>query len=233
MTGIVTAVRDGEAPEGSKPVASVVGDGPVLDGEMLGLCLFVKEYTLSTFGDALRTVVPPNALSKIVTYYRVNGGEGVKSRMQALHGAVGERGRLVWSLIEHKTRFTRQAVQSEVDFDCTKTLAAMLSLGIIEKCTEVKPSSAGRVRRIFSPAGSLAEPQDWDAALAQVTGRNQRKLFDALRRAAEEGSSREESALYEAAGLTQASGHNAAKALAEKGYLVAAEETDYRNPFTV
>ena len=32
MTGIVTAVREGEAPEGSKPVAAVVGDGPILDG---------------------------------------------------------------------------------------------------------------------------------------------------------------------------------------------------------
>ncbi|MBO7404353.1 MAG: primosomal protein N' [Clostridia bacterium] len=234
MTGIVTAVRDGEAPEGSKPVAAVVGDGPVLDGELLGLCLFVKEYTLSTFGDALRTVVPPNALSKIVTYYRVNADtDAVKSAMQALKGAVGERGRLVWSLIEHRQRFTRQAVQTEVDFDCTKTLSAMLDLGIIEKCTEVKRSSAGLIRRTYSPASALADDDAWDAALAGITGRNQRKLLDALRRAAEEGSSREESALYEAAGLTQAAGHNAAKALAEKGLLVAAEETDYRNPFTV
>ncbi|MBQ3707005.1 MAG: primosomal protein N' [Clostridia bacterium] len=232
MTGIVTAVRDGETPEGAKPVAAVVGDGPVLDGELLGLCLFLKEYTLSTFGDALRTVIPPNAMSKIVTYYRVApAGENTKNAMQALKAAVGERGRLVWSLIEHRQRFTRQAVQAEVDFDCTKTLTAMLGLGLIEKVTEVKRSSAGLIRRTYSLSSALEG--GWDAAFAGVTGRNQLKLLEALRHAVEEGGSREESALFEAAGLTQAAGHNAAKALTEKGLLVAAEETDYRNPFTV
>ena len=234
MTGIVTAVREGEAPEGSKPVAAVVGDGPILDGELLGLCLFLKEYTLSTFGDALRTVVPPNAMSKIVTYYRVAPeGERTKGAMQALKTAVGERGRLVWSLIEHRQRFTRQAVQAEVDFDCTKTLSAMLGLGLIEKVTEVKRQSAGLIRRTYSPSSELAADGGWNAAFAGITGRNQRKLLEALRRAVDEGGSREESALCEAAGLAQAAGHNAAKALAEKGLLVAAEETDYRNPFTV
>ncbi len=48
MTGVVTAVRDGEAAEGIKPVAASVGDGPILDGEAGALCLFMKESPSGT-----------------------------------------------------------------------------------------------------------------------------------------------------------------------------------------
>ncbi len=46
-----------------KPVHScLVGRAP-LTKEMLGLCLFLKEHTLCTFGEAVRTILPPGALS--------------------------------------------------------------------------------------------------------------------------------------------------------------------------
>ena len=46
-----------------KPVHSVVKDRFSLNEEMLGLCLFLKEHTLCTFGEAVRAVLPPGALS--------------------------------------------------------------------------------------------------------------------------------------------------------------------------
>ena len=52
-------------PEGVT-VKSIVGCvSPIftLTDEMLGLCRFLKEYTLCTFGEAVRTVLPPGALS--------------------------------------------------------------------------------------------------------------------------------------------------------------------------
>ena len=47
-----------------KPVQSVLRDRPPMSEEMLGLCLFLKEHTLCTFGEAARTVLPPGALSE-------------------------------------------------------------------------------------------------------------------------------------------------------------------------
>ncbi len=47
-----------------KPVHSVLKDRPPLTEEMLGLCLFLKEHTLCTFGEAVKTVLPPGAFSK-------------------------------------------------------------------------------------------------------------------------------------------------------------------------
>ncbi len=69
--GVVTAIKEFSNGENIKPVHSVVADRFSFNEEMLGLCLFLKEYTLSTFGDAARTILPPGALSeKLNVKYR-------------------------------------------------------------------------------------------------------------------------------------------------------------------
>ena len=64
--GVVTKVKDSaEVKDGVtiKAVSSVVSSIFTLNDEMLGLCFFLKEYTLCTLGEAVRTVLPPGALS--------------------------------------------------------------------------------------------------------------------------------------------------------------------------
>ncbi|MBO7304576.1 MAG: DEAD/DEAH box helicase family protein, partial [Clostridia bacterium] len=61
--GVVAALEDMPAGENIKPVLLVVNDRFSFTEEMLGLCLFLKEHTLCTFGEAARTVLPPGALS--------------------------------------------------------------------------------------------------------------------------------------------------------------------------
>ena len=66
--GVVAALKDAPAPGGEelniKPVHSVTHQLFRLSEEMLGLCLFMKEHTLCTFGEALRAILPPGALSE-------------------------------------------------------------------------------------------------------------------------------------------------------------------------
>ncbi len=62
--GVVTRKKLLRSTEGTKPVHSVLSDRYSLSEEMLGLCLFLKEYTLCTFGEAARAVLPPGALSE-------------------------------------------------------------------------------------------------------------------------------------------------------------------------
>ena len=65
--GVVVRTKD--APEANneniKPVHAVYDDRYSLNEEMLGLCLFLKEHTLCTFGEAARAVLPPGALSEL------------------------------------------------------------------------------------------------------------------------------------------------------------------------
>ena len=64
--GVATKIKESaEVKDGVtvKEILSVVSPVFTLNDEMLGLCFFLKEYTLSTFGEAVRTILPPGALS--------------------------------------------------------------------------------------------------------------------------------------------------------------------------
>ena len=62
--GVVTRQKSECHAGGVKPVHSVFDSRYSLSEEMLGLCLFLKEYTLCTFGEAAKAVLPPGALSE-------------------------------------------------------------------------------------------------------------------------------------------------------------------------
>ena len=64
--GVVVQLKDRcDVPEGVtlKSVSQTLSPVFTLTDEMLGMCRFLKEYTLCTFGEAVRTVLPPGAFS--------------------------------------------------------------------------------------------------------------------------------------------------------------------------
>ena len=64
--GVVVSLKSTcDIPEGVtvKSISSTVSPIFTLTDEMLGLCRFMKEYTLCTFGEAVRTLLPPGSLS--------------------------------------------------------------------------------------------------------------------------------------------------------------------------
>ncbi len=62
-TGVAVRLKETTDAERVKPVHTVMSDRFTLSGEMLGLCLFLKERTLCTFGEAVKCILPPGALS--------------------------------------------------------------------------------------------------------------------------------------------------------------------------
>ena len=219
MTGVVSECRFTDTEdERMKPVVSVLGDGPLLSEEMLGLCRFVKEYTLCTFGDAVRAAVPSAAMSKVVHSYRVVPREERASDVpfdDALE-QLGERGRLVYHLVAGRQRFTRQTLSAEFEFDCPRILAQMVKLDLCEKYSEVKGSAGVKYRRILSLSESLALETKLDGSgeylngiLAKLRGENQKKLLAAV---AETGPVEENDA-YTTAGIPASAGKTAAAAL--------------------
>ena len=237
MTGVVYECRFSETEdERMKPVFSVFGDGPLLSEEMLGLCRFVKEYTLCTFGDAVRAAVPSAAMSKVVHSYRVipeAERDADIPRKEALD-ALGERGRLVYHFVEGRQKFTRQTLAAEFEFDCTRILAQMVKLGLCEKNSEVRGSAAVKYRRILALSDTLSEGNNLDrtgaylAGLAEkLRGGNQKKLFELIG----DAGSMEETEAYAAAGLTQAAGKAASDGLEKKNYIKIEKEDFFRNRF--
>ncbi len=98
--GVVTKLKECSDGENIKPVHSVYDDRYSLSEEMLGLCLFLKGHTLCTFGEAVKCILPPGALSELpniklkktcvlnltkeaaVTLLTAKGRAGVKSEGQ-------------------------------------------------------------------------------------------------------------------------------------------------------
>lgn len=60
-TGIVMGIKDSTESPAVKPVHSVIMGGYALTERMRGLCLFLKERTLCTVGEAVRCMLPPGA----------------------------------------------------------------------------------------------------------------------------------------------------------------------------
>ena len=63
--GVVARVKPSTDGANIKPVHAVIDGRYSFSEEMLGLCLFLKEYTLSSFGDAARCMIPQGALSEM------------------------------------------------------------------------------------------------------------------------------------------------------------------------
>ncbi len=61
--GIIVRVKDSAVGNHIKPVHSSLDGRLRLTEQMCGLCLFLKEHTLCTFGEAVRCILPPGALS--------------------------------------------------------------------------------------------------------------------------------------------------------------------------
>jgi primosomal protein N' (replication factor Y) len=68
---LVTLVKDTSEYKETKPIFSVCPESISLSEEMLGLCAFLKEMTLCTYGDAIHAMLPSAVLSRFEEYYTV------------------------------------------------------------------------------------------------------------------------------------------------------------------
>lgn len=236
VTGIVAEVAEGKTDLTLKPIIRTIGDRPVLTDELLRLCMFVKEHTLCTFGDALRAVVPSSVMSKVIINYRIIPAEEYTggSSFEAAIKKLGDKGRRVYEMAVKKGRFSRQAIQAELDFDCSRALLQMIELGLCERTEELKEASRGLKKRILSLSHSLtsggqADSALVDEALVRLRSDNQKRI---LRYVADYGES-PDTAVFDTLGISTQTGRTSVATLEKKGLLKITLEDEFRNHFTV
>ncbi|MBQ7921940.1 MAG: primosomal protein N' [Clostridia bacterium] len=226
MTAVVFQLDEGEITESMKPVSAVTAED-VLSAEMLGLCLFVKEYTLCTYGDAVRAAVPSAALSAVVQYYKVKP----EADMHTLPDSLSLRAREIFLFMRDKKKVSRQQLTAEFSFDFTAALQQLIKLELIEKCTESKTPSVGKTRTLVSLHPRIAERAGDDSGILALShslrSDNQRHMLQRLT----ESSWIEEKELYTLCGVSHQTGKSCLKVLLEREYAMTASEEVYRNPF--
>ena len=89
--GVVTKCKECADTEYAKPVHSVI-DRLTLSEEMLGLCFFMREYTLCTLGEAARSILPSGVLGGAVKYRKMISLSVTKEEAEKALAASGRAG---------------------------------------------------------------------------------------------------------------------------------------------
>ena len=230
--GLVTGVREcgpGEAPDegGSlKEVISCISDGEVASRETIDLCLFLREHTLCTFGEALRSAVPSQALSRIRTVYALT--DGAATDAQGMRALGDEAGRII-SYAGRKGTFTRQSFLADFPSSSLPCLDRLVRNGTIARETEIRYQSAGLKRRILSISAELSG--DGDLIENEINGTRGSNRKAILRYLADFGETPEDE-LFEALGLDRAAGRRSVSGLVSSGSVSERCVDEYRNPFS-
>ncbi|MBR0302276.1 MAG: DEAD/DEAH box helicase family protein, partial [Clostridia bacterium] len=137
MRAVTLEVTDSSGYDDLKPVISVSGAEPLLDGEQMKMCQFLKNRTLCTFGDAVRSVVPSAAIARITEYIEPDPKKVYDPKDRTLpQRSVA----LLAYLAEHgKTPLYKIALEFGEDTD--KYVVPLIRAKYAKRCGEVKEST--------------------------------------------------------------------------------------------
>jgi len=184
---VVTEVRDNSAYEKTKPILSVTGGRPLLSEEMLGMCRFLCDYTLCTFGEAVRTVIPAAAMSKMFDYYSAAEGDHEKKLKK-----LSEKALLFYSYIKARGEVSAQQLKTKFGDEAATLAASLVKSGVVTRQSKIKVRASDRFDAFISPvmdsfasmvtAGKLKSPLQAQILVAlSKTGRiSAEELFERI-----------------------------------------------------
>ncbi len=217
---IVTEVTyEQEGTYQTKPISSVSSDSPVLTEEEIALCRFMCDYTLCTFGEAVRCVVPSAAMSRINYYYKY-----VCEPSEAKKRKLSEKALIMFSIIRSKDKASVSSLKSQFGEETLSVAASLLKAGVIEREAEVRESSNVRY---MTYARLAVSKEDAETASAKCSRSPLQKAI--LERLIEKNGEEEEvSSLFAAIG---ASATVQLSSLQKKGLVELRKAEIYRNPY--
>ncbi len=226
--GVVTALCDAaglpsDLPQDKiKPVGGICRERLFLSDRQLAMCLYLKETTLCTIGEAVRTVVPAAALATIVEYYRfVAEPESTTDNRRATLGA-GDL--LVSEYIRGRGSVSGQTIRTRFGAKAVATLDRLCERGLVERELSVREPvvPTARYYALARPVDEIEAVLRGDKGLPKVTSERQRQTLEALLTADGRLSATELKATTGAEG-TQL------KALVTKGLLSVEEEEAFHS----
>lgn len=223
MNAVVWSVSDTSEHEEIKPILSVSETFPALDREQRELCEFLKEYTLCTVGEAVRSVVPSAAFSKINDFIAINPAK----EYNVSGGKLSEKSLAVLSYIRDEGTVTATKLKARFGEDVSSLIAPLVKGKYVIRQSETSdgtsPKTVTEVSLAIAPATALGIA---DGVPGEIRLRSVLQA-EILRALAAEGTMTSPE-LYEKTGCSSVH----ISALEKKG-LVRCEKIEvYRNPFS-
>ena len=151
VSALVDSVTQHEDIDNLKPIVS--STGLILTEEEMGICFFLKEHTLCSIGDAVRTVLPHSFLTQSTRVYKTTDKEiSIKT--------VNHKALLVHSYIRMHPNSTMAMLKNEYGPEVSDLLDSLIKLGYVKLQTELKASSNIKTERYYSlpfPPHELAD----------------------------------------------------------------------------
>lgn len=222
--GLVAEVRETSNYKELKMIRTRCPDSISLDGEMLGLCEFLRNRVFCTTEEAVRAMVPASAIQRLreiwfpVASFELPSSDDIRASDFSVYTFIRERGEVALPLLREKF-----AVQVE------GSLRRLRKLGAIDRRVELEREKQEKTEKRWSLACSaqmaseLAEGRECDSAPRLRS----QKHRDVLRVLLGEDAPMGNAALCAAAGVTGAQ----LSALAAKGLIRSTEVRIDRNPY--
>ncbi len=223
MTAAVYEITDSADKEDLKPISSAVDVcPPYLSNELLRLCAFLKSHTLCTFGDAVRCVLPPSAISRLSEYYVADSCLSESETEKAVEG-LNEKSAFVYSAICAAKRASKDSLKAKFGADVPQILIKLVKAGLIRKCDEVKRGGENIKTVIFASATKEAKNE---AYAAKIKSQRQREVLEAVLKAGRVSLDE----LEEESSLGRDLIRAQLQTLSKKGLVTLEKEEVYRNP---
>lgn len=215
---LVVELTDKTEFSGVKTVLDVIPD-VVLNEELLKMCMFMKDRTFCTIGDAVKTAVPVSAFGKMYNVYSLADGIDFND--------FGENAREICAYLKDNPMAKYNTLKQRFGERIDKALRDLSSRGIVVKQTEVKEASK-KTEKYIHLTLSDNDAQDCieNRGEYKLRGDKLRSVVSAL---FENGKKMSEAELK---GVTGA-GTPQFKTLEQKGIIQIEEIDVYRNPYAV
>ena len=147
------ALAPGMDPDSLKPVDGVCRERLFLSAEQLSLCLFLKEQTLCTVGEAVRTVVPPKSLAALTDLYDAAPGLPVPGS-----GSLSAATLLVYEYIRSRGSVSGQSLRAHFGAKAAASLDELVAKNHVRRSlTVTQPREKSETRYTLAISASEAE----------------------------------------------------------------------------
>ncbi len=221
--GVVWELRETQGRKELKGIELVSPEHMALDSGMMGLCAFMKQRLLCTIGDAVKSMMPASALSRLVTLYSVTSyiptdSDDIHSSDLLLYRRISDAGEVPFLNL-------RREYGSGVE----NRLRRLLACGALQKRVILKDASKGLVERRWFFAKSDAVIRSLisgeENGGIKLTSEKQVAILQAL---LDEGCPMRADEIKERTGV----GDSPIRTLEEKGLLASEEVRLDRNPYS-
>ncbi|MBR6918154.1 MAG: primosomal protein N', partial [Clostridia bacterium] len=156
MSAVVREICDKSEFSELKPILSVSGDSPLIDAEQASLCEFLKRHTLCTFGEALRSIVPSGAFSKITEYLEVDP----KKQLDGATSKLSERSVALYRYLSENGKCRMSKIVSEFGDDTAKYVVPLIKGRYVIRSVDIKDSLNIKTENYISLAISRDDASD-------------------------------------------------------------------------